>query len=71
MSSRSDNENMNSPWLCHVCGAASRSESITCDFCFRTVCQDHLRRVPMRNAESGLYHFTSLCVHCIAEKVIG
>jgi len=52
------------PWICHVCGKVSRGAAVTCEMCFRTTCQRHLKRSSRYNRESGLYEFTSVCTEC-------
>jgi hypothetical protein len=59
------------PWICHVCEATSTSESTACSVCYKTTCAAHLRRILVRNEESGLYEIAPVCIHCTASAVIG
>jgi len=57
-------DSVDTPWICHICGKASRSNALTCEVCFRTTCAVHLRRSSLYNKESGLYEFISVCTEC-------
>lgn len=54
-----------SPWICHICDCRFRgSESVACSRCFKTTCSAHLRHLPTRDGDSGLYVLQPVCVAC-------
>ena len=57
------------PWICHVCdGKFQGMESIACSRCFQLTCAAHLRHLPRRHPESGLYLLEPVCVACATLK---
>lgn len=57
-------ENDPGPWICHVCDGKFTGPSIACAHCFKVTCARHLRHVPVRNRETGLYELQPVCLAC-------
>lgn len=56
----------NNPWICHVCDGKFQGESIACSRCFKITCAAHLRYLPTRQPDSGLYVLEPVCIACAA-----
>ena len=60
-------ETKSSPWICHICeGKFQGGESIACSRCFKIACAAHLRHIPTRSPQSGLYVLEPVCIACAA-----